>query len=165
MEDRFSLAMSFVQVYEGGYVNDPRDTGGETNFGISKRQYPHLDIKNLTLAQAKEIYRKDYWEHYRCHEMPWPLAMVMFDSYVQFSPSNPTRWMQRALGLRDDGVFGPKTLEAVRSAKNPLMAARAVMFDRGEFRVTRPNYDRFGRGWRRRDIALMCEAARGWDGN
>ncbi len=47
---------------EGGYVNDPRDPGGETNWGISKRSYPTVDIKNLTRTQAEDIYMHDFWE-------------------------------------------------------------------------------------------------------
>lgn len=59
----FDLAVEKTLAHEGKYVNDPKDPGGETNFGISKRAYPSLDIKNLSRAQAKEIYRKDYWSH------------------------------------------------------------------------------------------------------
>jgi len=55
---------------EGGYVDDPTDRGGETKYGISKRSYPQLDIKNLTLEQALEIYRKDYWKPSRVEKLP-----------------------------------------------------------------------------------------------
>ena len=57
----FDKAMNFVGLMEGGYVNDPIDKGGETKYGISKRSYPNLDIKNLTKEQAREIYYKDFW--------------------------------------------------------------------------------------------------------
>jgi len=60
MSDNFERCIAFVLRHEGGYVNDPRDPGGETKYGISKRAYPGLDIKNLTEEQAKEIYRQDY---------------------------------------------------------------------------------------------------------
>ena len=46
---------------EGGYVNDPDDPGGETKYGISKRAYPEIVIKDLTIKQAKQIYYEDYW--------------------------------------------------------------------------------------------------------
>ncbi len=58
----FEKAVAVVLRHEGGYVNDPDDPGGETNYGISKRAYPHLDIARLTVEQAKAIYRADYWE-------------------------------------------------------------------------------------------------------
>ncbi len=62
MEENFEKAMTFIFKWEGGYVNDGNDPGGETNFGISKRAYPNLDIKNLTKDEAKQIYYRDYWE-------------------------------------------------------------------------------------------------------
>jgi lysozyme family protein len=58
----FAIDMTFVFKWEGGYVNDPNDPGGETNYGISKRAYPNVDIKNLTRQAAQEIYQRDYWD-------------------------------------------------------------------------------------------------------
>lgn len=58
---KFSLIMAVILRHEGGYINDPDDPGGETKFGISKRSYPNLDIKNLTRTEAIEIYRRDYY--------------------------------------------------------------------------------------------------------
>lgn len=76
-------ALEFVLKWEGGYVNDPDDAGGETKYGISKRAFPNLDIKNLTLEQAKEIYESQYWTRAGC---PWlksyELATVVFDTAV-----------------------------------------------------------------------------------
>lgn len=60
-KDMFDRIMKIVFRHEGGYVNDPDDLGGETNFGITARRYPDLDIKNLTKEQAKEIYHRDFW--------------------------------------------------------------------------------------------------------
>ena len=57
----FDYALDFVLREEGGYTNNPNDPGGETNYGICKRNYPNLDIKGLTRAQAIAIYRRDYW--------------------------------------------------------------------------------------------------------
>lgn len=70
-----------------GYVNDPDDPGGETKYGISKRRYPHLDIKNLTLAEAVELYRIDFWQEFKCDQVEMPLAAVRFDIYVNHSIS------------------------------------------------------------------------------
>ena len=65
MDERFLVAVEVVLTHEGGYTNNPADPGGETNYGISKRSYPQLDIKALTREQAVEIYRQDWWEKYR----------------------------------------------------------------------------------------------------
>lgn len=66
----------------GGYVNDPDDLGGETKWGISKRAYPKLDIKNLSRSAAEEIYFRDYWRAGGADALPWPLSLVHFDASV-----------------------------------------------------------------------------------
>lgn len=78
----WDVSVGFVLQMEGGYVNDPNDPGGETNYGISKRSYPNLDIKNLTVDQAKEIYYKDFWLPARCDKLSAPLALVVLDAAV-----------------------------------------------------------------------------------
>lgn len=78
----FEKSVEFVLRWEGGYVNDPDDPGGETNWGISKRSYPHLEIKNLTREEAIEIYRKDFWEASGCQAQEWPVNLVFFDTAV-----------------------------------------------------------------------------------
>ena len=71
---------------EGGYANDPNDPGGETNYGISKRSYPDLDIKNLSLSNAISIYKRDYWDANSLDTVPLPLCIVMLDGYVNHGP-------------------------------------------------------------------------------
>jgi lysozyme family protein len=81
--NKIDKALEFVLQWEGGYVNDPDDAGGETKYGIAKRFFPHLDIKNLTMEQAKEIYDSQYWTRAGC---PWmdseALAIAAFDTAV-----------------------------------------------------------------------------------
>ena len=60
---KFDEIIEVVLEHEGGYVNDPKDPGGETNFGIAKRSHPDVDIKNLTKESAKEIYKEVYWDN------------------------------------------------------------------------------------------------------
>ena len=78
----FEKAISFILKWEGGYVCHPDDPGGETKFGISKQSYPDLDIKNLTREEAVHIYRRDYWQASGADRLPWPLALVHFDTSV-----------------------------------------------------------------------------------
>jgi lysozyme family protein len=82
VKDNFDKAMSFVLSWEGGYSNRSDDPGGETNFGISKRAFPHLDIKNMTKEVAIEIYREVYWQGMKCDELPFPLDIVVMDTAV-----------------------------------------------------------------------------------
>ena len=72
----FNEIIEVVLEHEGGYVNDPTDLGGETNFGITKRFYPDVDIKNLTKEGAKEIYKRDYWDKNRIEEVPQELEAL-----------------------------------------------------------------------------------------
>lgn len=146
---------------EGGYSNHSKDPGKETNHGISKAQYPNLDIKNLTRDDAIKIYHRDYWLKYHCHELEWPLALVLFDCFVQFSPKRPIQWLQEAVGVSQDGILGPKTIAAAKS-KNPVNAALRIMIDRSNYRATRPTYGDFGNGWRKRDLIILTEAVKGW---
>ena len=82
MDFNFSSAIEFVLLMEGGYVFDKDDPGGETKYGISKKAYPKLDIKNLSLNKAKEIYKRDYWDRVGCEGLLFPLNLVIFDTAV-----------------------------------------------------------------------------------
>lgn len=105
-------AIQFVLAYEGGYVNDPNDAGGETNFGISKRAYPSVDIKALTVDQAKDIYKKDYWAAVCADQLPEPLSIAVFDCAVNQGVGVASRLLQLAVGATVDGKVGPKTIGA-----------------------------------------------------
>ena len=77
---RFDMSIETILKHEGGYVNDPDDPGGETNFGISKRQYLKIDIASLTIEQAKMLYRQDYWKYDEI--ISQPVATKVFDMAV-----------------------------------------------------------------------------------
>ena len=119
----FDYFIERVLTHEGGYVNDPRDPGQETRWGISKRSYPAVDIRNLTRAQAIDIYRRDFWQRVRGDELPREFAFQALDAAVNHGIGNAVRWMQRAAGVADDGVIGPVTLAAVQRAQ-PADAGR-----------------------------------------
>jgi len=117
----FQAAINFVLSQEGGYVNDPRDPGGETNFGISKRTYPNVDIKNLTRNKAEKIYYEDYWLKLGCGELPAPVATITFGSAVNCGRGRAAKWLQKALrqlgkDITVDGDVGPWTLHAANEA-------------------------------------------------
>ncbi|QDV34889.1 glycoside hydrolase family 108 protein [Tautonia plasticadhaerens] len=149
---------------EGGYVNDSRDNGGETKYGISKARYPHIDIKNLTLDQAKELYRKDYWNKFYCEALPWPLAEVLFDCVVNHSPLNPVRWLQEAVGAYPDGAIGPRTIAAVKAYPDPVKAAAKMTQLRMKYVKRLSDYPTYGDGWHNRHVTVLTEAVR-WENN
>jgi lysozyme family protein len=125
---RFEDAIDHILGNEGGYVNDPADPGGETNFGICRRQYPNLDIAHLTRAEACAIYERDYWFCDGIHNQA--VATKVFDMAVNMGRNTAVRLLQRALlglgntGLTIDGIFGPATLALTNaSPAEPLLAA------------------------------------------
>jgi lysozyme family protein len=136
--------------HEGGYVNDPHDPGGETKFGISKRSYPTLDIASLTLVDAKAIYKRDFWDRAQCDKMPPELAFNVFDAAVNSGIGQAIRWLQRAVGVADDGVVGPLTLASI-NRENDTSAIRArYNGHRLDFMTRLSTWDVFGKGWARR---------------
>jgi len=136
--------------HEGGYIFNPHDPGGETKFGISKRSYPHLDIHSLTLADAKTIYRRDFWDRAQCDKLHPDLAFDLFDGAVNSGIGQSIRWLQRAIGVADDGVVGPLTLASI-NRENDTSAIRArYNGHRLDFMTRLSTWDVFGKGWARR---------------
>lgn len=110
----FDYCIPIILELEGGYVNDPRDPGGETNFGISKRAYPNFDIANLTVVQASSIYEQDYWLKWQCGQMPAHLDLWYFNACVMSGGVEAVKLLQQLVGANVDGVFGPKTLAQLK---------------------------------------------------
>ncbi len=96
--ENWEKAVDWVLSKEGGYIDDPKDPGGETNFGISKRKFPELDIKNLTKDTTKDIYRRTYWTSNLLDSYPWPYSAACLDSYVQHRPEVAKGMIERSGG-------------------------------------------------------------------
>lgn len=142
----FNSAFEIVIGHEGGYVNDPLDPGGETKFGISKRAYPHEDIRNMTLDRAKQIYLTDYWNRCQCEQLPDAVRLHMFDAAVNSGTVQATRWLQRAVMVPVDCVIGAKTVAACR-ALDPFETASKINAQRLLALTELKTWSRFGRGW------------------
>ena len=97
----FEKALKFVLKWEGGYSNDPRDPGGETKYGISKRSYPNEDIKNMTLERAKEIYYQNYWLKTGCDGLPFPFNIIVFDTAVNMGRKRASEFLNAYNDWRD----------------------------------------------------------------
>ncbi len=159
----FEIAISRVLGNEGGYVNDPADPGGETQWGISKRAYPQLDIRSLTREQAVEIYRHDFWLRVHADEMPEPLQFQALDFAVNSGIETAVRKLQLAAGVADDGHWGPVTRAAV-SAANPLVITLDFIAARLDFMRRLSNWPHAGSGWAGRiaqDIRYAAQDLRG----
>ena len=151
----FNEIIEKVLEHEGGYVNDPNDRGGETNFGITKKFYPDVDIKNLTKDQAKHIYHTDYWRRGKCDEIPSRLRHIYFDMLVNFGKRGAVKVLQRAANAKNkdkidvDGGLGPATLKAIQNLElERVRAYRVLRF--ANLVIKKPEQERFWFGWFRR---------------
>lgn len=145
----FDDAFDRLLGHEGGYVNNSRDPGGETNWGISKRSYPNLDIKNLTREQAAAIYRRDFWNRINGDRLYDGVAYQLFDFAVNSGFETVIRYYQRALGVADDGHWGPVSQSAAdrMSESDQIMLLNAERLD---FMTRCSNWPDASRGWSRR---------------
>ena len=154
MSVKFLKAINRVLGHEGGYVNDPNDPGGETNWGISKRSYPQVRIKELTRNQAISIYYKDFWLKAGCEEMSDGVGYQLLDSAINSGIPQSVRFLQRAVGVADDGIIGPVTKQAIIAVSEAKMI---MLFnaERLEFMTKLKNWPHHGRGWARRIAANL----------
>lgn len=115
----FERAIVKTLAHEGGskFTDDPTDNGGATKYGISQRAYPQLDIRNLTEHQAREIYKRDYWDRVRGDEIAsQAIAESVFDTCVNMGVRTGSRLAQVALGIEPaDGIIGSKSLEKINA--------------------------------------------------
>lgn len=158
-DEKFRLAVERVLADEGGYVNDPADPGGETNFGISKRSYPDLDIKRLSREDAAAIYRRDWWERWGFGRIEdGDVAAKVLNLAVNMGARQAVRLLQRALRacgrvLAEDGALGPVTVVAVNETPAHCLLAALRSEAAGRYRLLVAGnraLERFEKGWLRR---------------
>lgn len=156
----FDQAFDTLLKHEGGFVDHPDDPGGATRYGVTEAVAREVgyrgDMRDLPLDLAKRIYRERYWDAVRAEQLPAQVRYVVFDAAVNSGVGQAARWLQRAVGARDDGVIGPQTLAAV-AQHNPEALTRRFLSQRLRFMAGLANWPAFGRGWARR-IADLLEA-------
>ena len=158
MKFTFENIIKKVLDHEGGYVNDPKDLGGETKYGITKRSYPNIDIKNLRKEEAKEIYRKDYWNKNRIESIPQELWYIFFDMCVNMGRRSAVKILQRAANssghrLEVDGGLGPITIKGLQNISiDRVRAYRLKHYT--DLINKKPEQERFWIGWYRRAIKV-----------
>lgn len=145
----FDLAFDRLIGNEGGYTNDPTDPGGETQFGISKRSYPDVDIRALTRDGAKLIYRRDFWARLDADHFADGVAFQVFDFAVNSGIETAVRYLQRAIGVADDGHWGPVS-QAAAAAMSETDTIMRLNAERLDFMTRLKNWPNAGRGWARR---------------
>lgn len=154
----FDQALQRVLKHEGGYVDHPSDPGGETNYGITKAvaiQHGYTGpMRGISMFVVAEIYRKAYWDAMRCDDLPPDVRYPLFDAAVNSGTKQAAKWLQRALGVHDDSVIGPRTLAAARSA-DPAQVAARLCGHRLAMVAGLKHFDQFGRGWSRRIAEVL----------
>tara|TARA_R110000744_G_scaffold92927_1_gene179678 strand:- start:9793 stop:10314 length:522 start_codon:yes stop_codon:yes gene_type:complete len=144
--------------HEGGYVNDPDDTGGETKFGISKRAYPKTDIFRLTRDDAIKIYFRDYWLKYKCDSVPDDLQGILFDMAVNHGGRRAVKIMQQTANAKAgktgkhisvDGMIGKNTIKALKSVELERVVSYRLLFY-AKIILRKPTQEKFWFGWFRR---------------
>ena len=154
----FNDIIEKVLEHEGKYIWDKDDLGGETNFGITKRFYPDVDIKNLTKEEAKQIYYKDYWKKHKCDKMPEQLRHIYFDMCVNMGKRTAVKILQRSAVNKGkyidvDGGLGSMTLEAVKNVEAERVRAYRVKYY-VDIVNSKPEQEKFYYGWFRRSLQV-----------
>lgn len=161
MSQNFDRAFTDLLGHEGGYVNNPADPGGETNWGVTvavARENGYVGpMKDMDQSVAKTIYTRKYWLP-EFDSLPYPVAFQVFDAAVNSGVGQAVRWLQRAVGVADDGRLGPVTLSAIRAAD----ASKLVMLFNAErlmFMTNLSTWGSFGKGWARRVATNLKKGA------
>lgn len=159
---KFSTVLAVVLKFEGGYSDNPNDSGGSTNMGITRKtlarwrsvspwwKLSKAQVRSLTLAETTQIYEALYWAPVRGNELPSGLDLSIFDAGVNSGPGQAVKWLQAVVGESEDGVAGPKTLGAVKNLADLPSAIDHYNDKRLAFMQSLVGWSTFDRGWARR---------------
>lgn len=154
----FDTAFTALLKHEGLYSDHAADPGGKTMYGITEAVAREVgyrgDMRELPLDLAKRIYKDRYWDTVKAEQLPPAVRYVVFDAAVNSGPGQAAKWLQRALGVADDGVIGPRTLAAANAA-NPDALKMRMLGQRLRFMAGLSNWPAFSRGWAIRIASLM----------
>jgi lysozyme family protein len=157
MKGNFEQCLALVLKHEGGYVDHPKDPGGATNLGCTKKVWEEWvghevtkdDIKALKIADVAPLYKARYWDKCRCDDLPFGVDFSVFDLAINSGPARASKYLQTACGANADGVIGPATLSLVNS-QDPLSLLQKINDNRLQFLQSLPTWETFGKGWGRR---------------
>jgi lysozyme family protein len=165
MKENFDAALKAILHHEGGFVNHPKDPGGMTNLGVTKRVWEEwvghdVDeqaMRALTPEVVGPMYKVKYWDKIKGDDLPDGVDYIVFDAAVNSGPGRAAKWLQAAVGASVDGAIGAGTLKAVADfpAGDLINAYQAK---RLEFLQNLPTWDTFGKGWGRRVAEVSSTA-------
>jgi len=157
MQSNYDKCLKAILHHEGGYVNHPKDPGGETNLGVTKRVYEEhggtKDMKELTVEDVAPIYKKGYWDKMKGDDLPGGLDLCVFDFGVNAGPGRAAKFLQQMIGTTVDGGIGPNTLakleEYIRE-NGEHEAVNKYQEMRQKYYENLSTFATFGKGWTRR---------------
>ena len=154
----FLTAFEKLLKHEGGFSDHSADPGGKTRYGITEavaREAGYRgDMRELPLDLAQRIYKDKYWDAMQAEALPVDVRYIVFDGAVNSGITQSAKWLQRACGVKDDGVVGPATIRAANSLASDGLKRR-ILGQRLRFMATLPNWPAFGRGWSNRIADLL----------
>jgi lysozyme family protein len=154
MKENYPACLQAVLRYEGGKVDDPRDPGGRTAFGVTQNTYnawrsrkglPMQDVFKISQDEVAAIYKQDYWDKIRGDDLPDGLDLATFDFAVNSGVSRAAKYLQSIVGVTQDGVIGPATILACKTYLANKLTDKRLGFLKGL-----PTWAAFGRGWANR---------------
>jgi len=165
MKENFDQCLAAVLHHEGGFVNHPKDPGGMTNLGVTKRvweewvghEVDEKAMRALTPEVVGQMYRKKYWNKVCGDDLPTGLDMAVFDLAVNSGPGRAAKMLQKVLGVPEDGMIGPKTLEKAASMDVGKLV-EDYNAQRLSFLQALPTWETFGKGWGRRVAEVSKDA-------
>ena len=158
MISNYSTCLEIILEHEGGFVNHPKDPGGVTNHGVTKRVYDEWigknstveEMRNLTHEDVAPIYKKNYWDRAKCDQLPSGVDLSVFDWGVNSGVSRSAKALQRIVGVKQDGGIGPMTLQAVSEVEAEEIIEQ-MHYMRDNFYRSLDTFETFGKGWTRRN--------------
>ena len=157
MKKNFKRALKQVLVHEGGWADHPKDPGGATMKGVTLmtfrrhfgKEQSKTALRKITDQQLEKVYRSGYWDKCLGDQLPAGIDYAVFDAAVNSGPGRSVKWLQAAVGAKQDGGIGPKTLAKV-AEHNPVEIADKICDRRLAFLRGLDNWSTFGKGWGRR---------------
>jgi lysozyme family protein len=159
MQSNFETCLALMLAHEGGFVNHPKDPGGMTNLGVTKRvweewvghEVDEKQMRALTPETVAPLYKRKYWDAVRADDLVSGVDYCVFDVAVNSGPGRAIKFLQSCVGVTADGGFGPRTLAAVKEAeKDPARLIEMYCARRLEFLQSLKTFETFGKGWSRR---------------
>jgi lysozyme family protein len=166
MNENWETAFEMVLKHEGGFVNNPKDPGGMTNLGVTKkvweefvgREVDEAEMRALTPDAVKPLYKKNYWDKIRGDYLPSGVDYAAYDLAVNSGTGRAAKYLQQIAGVPADGLIGPQSIEAIKAC--PAEEVVDALCDmRLDFLKRLPTWSTFGKGWERRVVEVKQKAS------